>query len=167
MFRCWSFTHNDHDFGHEPGLAAVADCIDYLWSYAEEQGIADRMTVLISSDFGRTPHYNSTNGKDHWPINSMVIMEKNAPWGNRVVGLTDEGHNAYKINPTTLLRDDLNGTNIYPKHIHQALRTYLGIDSHPLIGRFQFSQAENFDFFNPDLQTAGRDSDPRNSIRFV
>ena len=43
-------------------------------------------------DFGRTNFYNDGNGKDHWPIGSYMIMEKDAPWGNRVVGLTDELH---------------------------------------------------------------------------
>jgi len=155
-------THSNHDRDHEPLLSHLLDGIDYLWDYAEELGIADRLTVMISSDFGRTPFYNDSNGKDHWPVTSAVLMEKDAPWGNRVIGLTDEGHNALSINPGTLQRDDSNGTKIYPKHIHKAVRDYLGIGYQPF---FPFNNTEDFDFFNADLQTADRDLDPRNTVR--
>jgi hypothetical protein len=159
-------THGENDRYQEPNLAALADGVDYLWNYAEEHGVADRMTVVINSDFGRTPMYNSGDGKDHWPIGSVIIMEKNAPWGNRVVGITDEGHNALPLNPDTLQRDD-SGTVIYPRHIHLALREYLGLAGHPALEAFPFNNTELFDFFNPGLQTAGRGSDPRNSVRIV
>lgn len=140
-------THNDHDRDHAPLLGALTDGIDYLWDYAEANGVADRLTVVVTSDFGRTPWYNSYSGKDHWPITSVVVMEKNAPWGNRVVGLTDEGHNAYRINPITLQRDDANGTIIYPKHVHKALREYLGLNSFADAAGFPFNNTESFNFF--------------------
>jgi hypothetical protein len=146
-------THSDHDQDHEPLLGALTDAVDYLWDYAEQQGVADRLTVVMSSDFGRTPYYNSYDGKDHWPITSAIVMEKNAPWGNRVVGLTDEGHNAFRINPNTLQRDDRNGTIIYPKHVHKALRRYLGLENHANEQGFPFNDTEDFDFFNPSLST--------------
>ena len=161
-------THIDHSPQHEELLGELTNSIDYLWTYAEELGIANRLTVLINSDFGRTPHYNSSNfGKDHWPIGSAIVMERNAAWGNRVVGLTDEGHNALSINPSTLQRDDVNGTIIYPKHLHLAMRRYLGITDHAFTQTFPFNNTEEFDFFNPGLMTAGRLSDPRNTLRTV
>ena len=81
-------------------------------------------------------------------------MEKNAPWGNRVVGLTDELHNAYAINPNTLQRNDNGGTIIYPKHVHKALRRYLGLENTAVDAKFRFDDAEDFDFFNPNKSTA-------------
>lgn len=148
-------THAGHDAEQSSIMTHLTDGIVYLWEYAEQLGLADRLTVVIGSDFGRTPYYNSEDGKDHWPIGSVIVMEKNAPWGNRVVGLTDEGHNAVKINPSTLGRDDANGTIIYPSHVHKALRTYLGLDNLPNVGSFPFQATETFDFFNPNLMTAG------------
>ncbi len=79
-------THTNHDALHEPLLAHVADALDLLWTSAEAAGLADRLTVVIGSDFGRTPHYNADNGKDHWPIGSFIVMERNASWTNRAVG---------------------------------------------------------------------------------
>lgn len=140
-------THANHDALHEPLYAHLVDSIDLLWTLAEAKGIADRITLVIGSDFGRTPLYNADNGKDHWPIGSIIVMEKSPSWGNRVVGLTDEGHNAYNINASTLERDDANGTIIYPKHVHKALRRYLGLEDTAVDAAFRFNNTEDFDFF--------------------
>ena len=120
-------THASHDRDHGWLLGNLTDSVDYLWDYAEAHGIADRLVVVMGSDFGRTNFYNSGDGKDHWPIGSFVIMEKNQSWTNRAIGVTDELHFAQKVNPETLERDDKNGTIIYPKHVHKALRSYLGV----------------------------------------
>ena len=140
-------THDNHDAEHSWQLGNLTKSVDYLWDYAEEHGVADRLVVVIGSDFGRTNFYNSQNGKDHWPIGSLVIMEKNQPWTNRVVGETDDLHFAHRINPTTLDRDDVNGTIIYPKHVHKALRRYLGIENTLGSQRFPFNNTEDFAFF--------------------
>ena len=65
-------THGTHDPDHEWLLEHLTDGVDYLWEYAEEHGIANRMVVVMGSDFGRTNKYNSQEGKDHWPIGSFV-----------------------------------------------------------------------------------------------
>jgi hypothetical protein len=33
----------------------------------DQRGMLDRTLVLVSSEFGRTPKINGTNGRDHWP----------------------------------------------------------------------------------------------------
>jgi len=146
-------THQNHDSLHEPLIGHLNDSIDLLWTLAEARGLADRLTVVIGSDFGRTPRYNADNGKDHWPIGSFIVMERGAAWGNRTVGVTDEGHNAHYINPASLQRDDAGGTIIYPKHVHKALRRHLGMEGSLVESGFQFTSAEDFDFFNPTLTT--------------
>ena len=140
-------THAYHDPDHEWLLGNLTDSVDYLWDYAEEHGVADRMVVVMGSDFGRTNFYNSAEGKDHWPIGSFVVMEKNQPWTGRAVGETDGLHFAHRINPRSLRRDDRNGTIIYPKHVHKALRRYLGIENTPGALRFPFNNTEDFAFF--------------------
>ncbi len=140
-------THFDHDADHEVLLTNVMDAVDYLWDSAEQLGIANRLVVLIGSDFGRTPYYNAGNGKDHWPIGSYVVMEKNATYTNRMLGETDGGHNALKINPQSLARDDSAGVQIYTKHVHKALRKYLGLENLPQAKQFPFSGTEDFKFF--------------------
>ena len=140
-------THAYHDPDHEWLLGNLTDSVDYLWEYAERHRVANRMVVIIGSDFGRTNFYNSAQGKDHWPIGSFVIMEKNQRWTGRAVGETDGLHFAQRINPRTLRRDDRNGTIIYPKHVHKALRRYFGIENTPGARRFPFNNTEDFAFF--------------------
>ena len=140
-------THKDNDAKQQWLLGALTDSVDYLWDYAERYDVADRLVVVIGSDFGRTNHYNAEEGKDHWPIGSFVIMEKNQPWTGRTAGETDPLHFAQKIHPTTLTRDDTNGTIIYPKHIHKALRRHLGLEQSPFAEMFPFHNVEYFHFF--------------------
>ena len=140
-------THADHDPDHEWLLGNLTDSVDFLWEYAEEHGVADRLVVVIGSDFGRTNFYNAQSGKDHWPIGSYVVMEKDQPWTGRAVGETDGLHFAQRVNPRTLRRDDRNGTIIYPKHVHKALRRYLDIANTAGAQRFPFNNTEDFAFF--------------------
>ena len=140
-------THATHDPDHEWLLGNLTESVDYLWDYAETHGVADRMVVVMGSDFGRTNFYNAGAGKDHWPIGSFVVMEKNRPWTGRAVGETDGLHFAHRLNPRTLRRDDRGGTIIYPKHVHKALRRYLGIANTPGAQRFPFNNTEDFAFF--------------------
>ena len=141
-------THDNHD--EEAGwlLGNLTGSVDYLWDYAELQGVADRLVVVIGSDFGRTNKYNAEAGKDHWPIGSFIIMEKNRNWTNRVVGETDELHFAHTINPTTLQRDDAAGTLIHPRHIHKALRAYFGVAGTAESQRFPFNNTAELPLFS-------------------
>lgn len=139
-------THQNHDTDQNFLLGELTGGLDYLWTYAEQLGIADRLVVVIGSDFGRTPHYNSDAGKDHWPITSTIIMEKNVSWGNRMVGITDGIHNTQAVNTQTL-QADTQGSYIYPKHVMQALRDYLGLSEHPNASSFALNATEGFNFF--------------------
>ena len=140
-------THADHDSDHEWLLGNLTGSVDFLWEYAEEHGVADRMVVVMGSDFGRTNFYNAQSGKDHWPIGSVLVMEKNQSWTGRAVGETDGLHFAQRVNPRTLRRDDRGGTIVYPKHVHKALRRYFGIEGTPGVLWFPFNNTEDFAFF--------------------
>ena len=106
------------------------------------------MVVVMGSDFGRTNKYNSDLGKDHWPIGSFIIKEKNQGWTNRVIGETDERHFAYQVDPVTLQRNDAAETRIHPKHIHKALRKYLGVGDTGDSLRFPFNNTEELPLFS-------------------
>jgi hypothetical protein len=140
-------THDDHDAMHTAQLSYLNEAIDLVWQLAEQGGYADRLTVVVGSDFGRTPHYNSQQGKDHWPIGSMLVMQSNPAWGDRAVGVTDPLHNAIAINPVTLEEDAQSGSIIYPKHVHKALRKLLNLEGNNLDQQFPFSNTESMAFF--------------------
>lgn len=140
-------SHENNDAEQEPLLSELTEGIDYLWDAAEEAGIAERLVVIVGSDFSRTPYYNSGDGKDHWPYGSYIIMEKGANYTNRVVTGTDEVQDVLKVDPATLKPSGF-GTKIETSHVHDALRDYLGIASSPITKLFPFNKTEKFDFFS-------------------
>jgi len=140
-------THDDHDALHKPLVQLLNESIDLIWTLAETAGYADRLTVVVGSDFSRTPEYNSQQGKDHWPIGSVMVMQKAPSWGSRVVGLTDERQNAIAIDPVSLQADPSRGAIIYPKDVHEQLRQLLGLADSPLAARFPFNSGSGFRFF--------------------
>jgi len=146
-------THGNHDGLHFDVMSELTALVHFLYDKAEAAGIADKLVVCISSDFGRRPFYNAGGGKDHWPIGSAVFIQYGAAWGNRVVGATDELHNALPINPQTLAIDSsASGIALAPKHLQLALRQLGGIDQQPITQQFPLD-AEDVDFFNPARQT--------------
>lgn len=129
-------THGNHDASHFPRLQTLLGGVNDIWDEAERAGIADRLVVVVGSDFGRTPYYNSNNGKDHWSVTSMVIMGAGVP-GNRVIGGTTERYTLRTVDPSSLdLLDEDSGERITPAHIHGALRKLADIDTIEKVQRF-------------------------------
>lgn len=120
-------THGNHDASHSRRLTQLLEGLDHLWSQIELNNLQDKVTVVVGSDFGRTPFYNDNNGKDHWNVTSIMAMGAGVR-GNRVIGATDDHVEALKINPQSLLPDP-NGITLTPEHIHMALRRMAGVSS--------------------------------------
>lgn len=118
-------------------LAGIA----YLARRAGELKIRDQLVVVVQSEMGRTPTYNSGNGKDHWSIGSALFLGKGIK-GNRVVGATDEKQFAVPLDPATLKLDKEKGVRVKPEHVHEALRELAGIAAHPLSQKFPLGVAE-------------------------
>ncbi|MCA9411201.1 MAG: DUF1501 domain-containing protein [Candidatus Omnitrophica bacterium] len=55
--------------------------------------LLDQTTLMVMSEMGRTPKLNGSNGKDHWPITS-VLMVGGGVSGNKVIGSTDDFQNS-------------------------------------------------------------------------
>ena len=144
-------THQNHDAAHRAALMQLENGLAYLWDTAETLGLADRLVVVVASDFGRTPSYNGDSGKDHWPVSSALIMKRGAPWANRVVGATDDGHNALSVDAQTLAASSGAGAiRLRPAHVHAALRRLAGIDDHPNARRYPL-EADSIDVFDGTL----------------
>jgi uncharacterized protein (DUF1501 family) len=134
-------------------LPRLTDLVDYIITKAGTMGIANRIFIRIYSEFGRTP-LNNGNGKDHWSVGTQVLMEATPPaWGNRVFGASGPRHQQVKIDPATGAVDAVNGKVIAPRHVHDALRKYLGIQTSDPRFQLRVPSTENFDFFNPNAKT--------------
>jgi uncharacterized protein (DUF1501 family) len=118
-------THGDHDRIHTQSMKDIVAGITFAMDEAERQGIADKVVVIVGSDFGRTPYYNDTAGKDHWPITSMLLMGPGIR-GGRVLGGTDGSFAPTLLDPTTLAPSS-SGIRITPAHVHASLRALSGV----------------------------------------
>lgn len=136
-------THGDNDRQQYNSRGVLLDGLEFLMDQALALGV--KLRVLVSSDFGRTPGYNDGNGKDHWAITSMMLMGDGIK-GDRVIGGTDEGHNALKIDPVTL-ELSTSGIQLKPGHIHRALRKLAGIDANPVVQGFSIKEEEDLPLF--------------------
>lgn len=145
--------HNGLAASYATALPRLTDLIDYVWQKSAALGIADRIMVRVYSEFGRTV-LNAGNGKDHWAAGgTMVLMEANPAWGNRVVGATGPRHQAGMIDPATGAVVASGGVVIKPAHVHDALRRYLGIETADPRFNLKVPPAERIDFFNPVINT--------------
>lgn len=141
-------THDDHDRLHYDLLSTFFLGLSFLMQEAERQGIRDKLTVVVGSDFGRNPYYNGHGGKDHWPITSMLVIDSNIR-GNRVIGGTTDSLQALPISTSTLdtlEQDDGSGLYLTPETIHKSLRHYLGLSGSPLVSDFALDGMQ-LDFF--------------------
>ncbi len=129
-------THGNHDATHTPSMQRVVAGLDFLFQEAERQGISDRLYILVGSDFGRTPGYNATNGKDHWPVTSMLVSGPGIR-GGRTIGASDYYQNARNLDPVTLSPVDSGGVKLTPGVIHRALRRHAGLEGTEVAQRFR------------------------------
>ncbi len=120
-------THQNNDAMQNSLRSTLFGNVAFMWDEAERQGVADQLVCAIGSDFARTPEYNGSNGKNHWPITSMMLMGQGIE-GNRVVGGTDSGQRALKVDPNTLALSN-GGVTLTPAHVHAALRELAGVDT--------------------------------------
>lgn len=123
-------THGNHDQNQIPRLEQLLQGVDFLVEEAERQGIADKIFIMVGSDFGRTPGYNDGNGKDHWPITSLMFIGHGVP-GGRLIGATTERHDPLNVVPGSFEAVDVEtpgSVRITPSHIHHELRRMAGID---------------------------------------
>lgn len=139
-------THDDHDARHTPQMISLLAMVNFLWAEAARQGVEDKLVVLMTSDFGRSPGYNSDVGKDHWSVTSMIAMGNGIP-GNRVVGQTTDGHSLMPLNPTTLEPvedpETEEGVRISPMSVHRALRRMMDVEGSDADAQFPLGTEED------------------------
>ena len=131
-------THSNHDRGQLTQLAKILGVVDNILTRLSAYGIADKTYVLVGSEFGRGPQYNMNQGKDHWPVTSMMVFGPNIP-GGRVIGATNSGAEPLQIDPSSL-QVSSTGVDLTPASIHKALRKVAGVtgkaadNAYPLLG---------------------------------
>jgi Protein of unknown function (DUF1501) len=132
-------THANHDELQFGQLGKLLLAIRYSMAKRAELNLQNRLYIVVTSDFGRTPEYNDGNGKDHWNVTSAMVSGPNIG-GGRVVGASDEGHRpkSFKAGNVAAEADpkDPNSVRIRPEHLHAELRKRAGLSGTPLDTQF-------------------------------
>ena len=119
------------------GLGDLLEGLNYLIQALDYFGIADRTTIMVSSDVGRTPHHNATGGKDHHMCSGqMIIHPKNSSLGGNMFGESTDSFQTQPIDFNTG-KADSNGTELNVRHTLYAMRELLNLNGS--------EQAEQFD----------------------
>jgi uncharacterized protein (DUF1501 family) len=82
----------------------------FMTGLSQETGVVaptllEETTIVLCSEFGRTPELNGDNGKDHHPFTSMVVAGKNVR-GGQSVGKTDGDQEGVKVSMASGQPDD-------------------------------------------------------------
>ena len=89
--------------------------------------LLEETTIVLCSEFGRTPELNGDNGKDHHPFTSMIIAGNNVR-GGQTVGKTDGDQEGVKVNMASGQPDDA-GLVLDVTNMVAGLVTLMGANS--------------------------------------
>ena len=76
-------------YGFPPKLEALNQALPALYRDLEERGLLETTTVLLASEFGRTPRLNPAGGRDHWSRASSALLFGAGIKRGAVLGKTD------------------------------------------------------------------------------
>lgn len=84
-------THKNNDKVLRDKLAPTLDqTLSVLLKDLQQRGLLDSTVVVAMGEFGRTPHLNADEGRDHYPDCWSLILGGGGIQGGRVVGASDE-----------------------------------------------------------------------------
>jgi uncharacterized protein (DUF1501 family) len=129
-------THGNHDNNHFPRIRTVLVDLHFLFRALEAYNVDTQTTVIVGSDFGRTPWYNDGNGKDHWAVTSYMFMGNGVTGGTQVNatnGLVEAKEVDANLN---VLAENQSGYRMTAAHVHRKLRDFAGIQNNPLALEF-------------------------------
>ena len=104
---------------------------DFLGGLSTQAGVAgasllDETTVIVVSEFGRTPELNGDSGKDHHPFTSVLLVGKRVRPG--VYGLTDRQQEGVKVSFSTGMPSDT-GQVLDVQNVVAGVLTLVGANS--------------------------------------
>ncbi|HYO66156.1 MAG TPA: DUF1501 domain-containing protein [Archangium sp.] len=123
-------TQTTHLSNLRTGFNALARLVDDLEATPHPSGgdFMDHTTLLVFSEFARTPLINATNGRDHHLTNSCLLMGAGVKH-NTVFGHSgDIAMAAGLVDLKTGAKDSNNGESILPDHIIATVLASAGLD---------------------------------------
>ena len=124
-----SENHLNQSQAFDASFYQLKGLIDRLHGTSDLSGapLIESTTVMVLSEMGRTPKLNITNGKDHWPYTSMMLVGAGVR-GGQVWGETDSGLVGLPVDPSTG-QVSPSGSRLQTAAIHAGFLESLGIDT--------------------------------------
>ena len=94
----------------------------------EKRSLNQRVMLVVSGDFGRTPKINQDAGRDHWPSLVPLLIANDSYDMGRIIGSSDSNGDAPKDNPFE--PEDLKWTILSHIGLHKDADWY-SIDNRP------------------------------------
>jgi uncharacterized protein (DUF1501 family) len=123
-------TQTTHATNLRTGFDALALLVDDLRQTVHPSGgnFMDHTTILVFSEFARTPLINSTSGRDHHLTSSCMLMGAGVKH-NKVFGYSgDVAMAPCVVDLKTGAADPNNGSNILPEHIIATVLASANLD---------------------------------------
>jgi hypothetical protein len=111
------------------GFTALSQLLSDLRTTTDESGamLIDSTTVIVTSEFSRTPKFNPASGKDHWATNSCLLFGAGIPQNQSFGASSEFGRRPQRVNPNTGAVDT-EGVFLEPKRIYASLLASAGLD---------------------------------------
>ncbi len=99
-----------HADGNNPGIVKGMNMLGTPLDHAvsafledvEERGLSDKILLVITGDFGRTPKVNKRGGRDHWSrLSTLALAGGGLPMG-QVIGASSPKADVPSTEPVTL-----------------------------------------------------------------
>jgi len=84
-----SHSKNDEEL-RDKTTPPLDQALSALLEDLKQRGLLESTIVVTMGEFGRTPHINPDNGRDHWPHCWSMVIGGGGIQGGQVVGASDE-----------------------------------------------------------------------------
>ncbi len=111
----WDSHINNHEI-QEAHVTILDPALASLLGDLVERDLLHKTVVVCAGEFGRTPHINRLDGRDHWPNGFSVFVAGGGFASGVVIGETDPAGAAKPKHPQTVA------------DLHATILTALGID---------------------------------------
>ena len=89
-FNEWDKSHGENDKNHREQAPSLDQALSTLLEDLKQRGLLESTVVIVTGEFGRTPHINPKAGRDHWPHCWSMLLGGGGLQGGQVVGASDE-----------------------------------------------------------------------------
>ena len=125
----WDMHGGPTQFNMPDGMECLGRPVDRAVSAfledVADRGLSEKILLIITGEFGRTPKVKPDGGRDHWPHLSTLAFAGGGLKTGQIIGESDSRAGAPRSRPVTL--DQLLGTVLHTSFDIRALRSLPGL----------------------------------------